>query len=171
MKRGKNSSPGRGGGPPSTARWWRGPPPSALTGRHLPVPGRIWSSPTSTKWTSANSTPSSSRPACRSTAIRSRSALAGPASRSSATSSWLLELVPNNVLLFGMDVSDRQSEWPALQRPHNLQDAACAVAVIEALSIGRAAELGVRDEVVAQGLRTYPGLPHRMERIRECDGV
>jgi UDP-N-acetylmuramoylalanine--D-glutamate ligase len=83
----------------------------------------------------------------------------------------LHELVPNNVLLFALDYSDRQSEWPALQGPHNLQNAACAVAVIEALGVGRAAELGVDDEVLARALRTYPGLPHRMERIREKDGV
>src|SRR5947209_82450 len=231
MKRGKNSSPGRGGGPPSTARWWRGPPPSALTGRHLPVPGRIWSSPTSTPPTSAKSTPSSLRharnrrsqnengvgvyvhklssyqidlpqsldcdvavllnitpdhldryesfEAYRDSKLRlfHMQAPSEPFHKAvlgemlPARCGGLHELVPNNVLLFALDLSDRQSEWPALQGPHNLQNAACAVAVIEALGIGRAAELGVRDEVVAQGLRTYPGLPHRMERIRERDGV
>ena len=31
--------------------------------------------------------------------------------------------------------------------------------------------LGVTDDAIAEGLRTYPGLPHRMERIREKDGV
>jgi UDP-N-acetylmuramoylalanine--D-glutamate ligase len=83
----------------------------------------------------------------------------------------LHELVPNNVLLFALDYSDHQSEWPALQGPHNLQNAGCAVATIEALGIGRAAELGVNDPIIAQALRTYPGLPHRMERVREKDGV
>jgi UDP-N-acetylmuramoylalanine--D-glutamate ligase len=83
----------------------------------------------------------------------------------------LHELIPNTVLLFALDYSDRQSEWPALQGPHNLQNAACAVAVIEALGIGRAAELGIDDEIVARALRTYPGLPHRMERVRERQGV
>jgi UDP-N-acetylmuramoylalanine--D-glutamate ligase len=29
----------------------------------------------------------------------------------------------------------------------------------------------VADEVIADALRTYPGLPHRMERVREKDGV
>ena len=31
--------------------------------------------------------------------------------------------------------------------------------------------LGVGDEAIEQGLRTYPGLPHRMERVSEIDGV
>jgi UDP-N-acetylmuramoylalanine--D-glutamate ligase len=32
-------------------------------------------------------------------------------------------------------------------------------------------ELGVSDEDIEEGLRTYPGLPHRMERVGEKDGV
>ena len=31
--------------------------------------------------------------------------------------------------------------------------------------------LGISDEQIEEGLRTYPGLPHRMERICERDGV
>jgi UDP-N-acetylmuramoylalanine--D-glutamate ligase len=31
--------------------------------------------------------------------------------------------------------------------------------------------LGLGDGEIEQGLRSYPGLPHRMERIREKDGV
>ena len=61
------------------------------------------------------------------------------------------------------DYSDRQKEWPALQGPHNQQNAACAIGVCQ--------ELGLADELVEEGLRTYPGLPHRMERVRERDGV
>jgi len=56
-----------------------------------------------------------------------------------------------------------QESWPALQGPHNAQNAAAAVAVCKAL--------GLRTEQIDHGLRTYPGLPHRMERIREKDGV
>ncbi len=56
-----------------------------------------------------------------------------------------------------------QSSWPSLQGPHNLQNAmAAAVACLK---------LGVSEKCIAEGLRTYPGLPHRMERIRELDGV
>jgi UDP-N-acetylmuramoylalanine--D-glutamate ligase len=57
----------------------------------------------------------------------------------------------------------RQSEWPALQGPHNAENAAAAVSVCE--------NLGLTREEIIRGLRTYPGLPHRMERVREKDGV
>jgi UDP-N-acetylmuramoylalanine--D-glutamate ligase len=56
-----------------------------------------------------------------------------------------------------------QSDWPALQGPHNAQNAAAAIAACRAL--------GISDEAVRQGLRTYPGLPHRMERVAEKGGV
>jgi UDP-N-acetylmuramoylalanine--D-glutamate ligase len=75
----------------------------------------------------------------------------------------LHELVPNAVLLFALDYSDRQPNWPALQGPHNHQNAAVAIAVTELL--------GIDQDVVEKALRTYPGLPHRMERVREKDGV
>jgi UDP-N-acetylmuramoylalanine--D-glutamate ligase len=55
-------------------------------------------------------------------------------------------------------------EWSvALAGPHNRQNAAAAIMTCNAL--------GVSDEVIAQALRTYPGLPHRMERVAEKDGV
>jgi len=56
-----------------------------------------------------------------------------------------------------------QPEWPSLQGPHNLQNAAIAVAL--------AAELGLSRAQALAGLRTFPGLPHRMERIGEFGGV
>ena len=56
-----------------------------------------------------------------------------------------------------------QSGWPALQGPHNAQNAAVAIATARALGINEAA--------IAEGLQTYPGLPHRMERIVERSGV
>jgi UDP-N-acetylmuramoylalanine--D-glutamate ligase len=55
-----------------------------------------------------------------------------------------------------------QVQWPALQGPHNLQNAAAAVVACETL---------VGLDAIGEGLRTYPGLPHRMERIREKGGV
>jgi UDP-N-acetylmuramoylalanine--D-glutamate ligase len=57
----------------------------------------------------------------------------------------------------------QQSDWPTLQGPHNAQNAAAA---IEA-----AVSLGLNEDQISEGLRTYPGLPHRMERVREKDGV
>ena len=56
-----------------------------------------------------------------------------------------------------------QDDWPALQGPHNAQNAMAAIQTCY--------WLGLSEEQVAEALRTYPGLPHRMERIREKDGV
>ncbi|MCK8783107.1 UDP-N-acetylmuramoyl-L-alanine--D-glutamate ligase [Roseomonas sp. NAR14] len=51
----------------------------------------------------------------------------------------------------------------ALPGAHNAQNAAAAAAV--------ALDLGVPRDVLAEALRTYPGLPHRLERVGESDGV
>jgi UDP-N-acetylmuramoylalanine--D-glutamate ligase len=56
-----------------------------------------------------------------------------------------------------------QPGWAALQGPHNLQNAATAAEVCGLL--------GLSDKQIDEGLRTYPGLPHRMERIRETGGI
>ncbi len=55
------------------------------------------------------------------------------------------------------------SRWPALQGPHNAQNVACARAVAKAL--------GIEDDAIERGLQSYPGLPHRMERVAERGGV
>ena len=52
---------------------------------------------------------------------------------------------------------------PSLAGPHNAQNAAVAVAICR--------QLGLTDALIAQGLATYQGLPHRMERVCEADGV
>jgi UDP-N-acetylmuramoylalanine--D-glutamate ligase len=72
------------------------------------------------------------------------------------------QLTGERLLVSAEDVKD-QSQWPALQGPHNAQNVAAAVAVARAL--------GISDEVTAEALRTYGGLPHRMERIAEKHGV
>ncbi len=59
-----------------------------------------------------------------------------------------------------------QKDWPTLQGPHNGQNVVAAAAVAELLDA-----TGQSFEVLEKALRTYPGLPHRMERIREKDGV
>ena len=56
-----------------------------------------------------------------------------------------------------------QSRWPALQGPHNAQNALAAIAACEALGIGR--------DPIDRGLESFAGLPHRMERVREVNGV
>lgn len=56
-----------------------------------------------------------------------------------------------------------QSRWPSLQGPHNAQNVAAAMAVAQAL--------GVDANTIESSLATYPGLPHRMERVRELGGV
>ena len=56
-----------------------------------------------------------------------------------------------------------QTGWPSLQGPHNLQNAAIAVAVAQAL--------GIAEPVWRAALASFTGLPHRMERVAEADGV
>jgi UDP-N-acetylmuramoylalanine--D-glutamate ligase len=58
---------------------------------------------------------------------------------------------------------ERQLNWPSLQGPHNAENAACAIAACKTL--------GLSEEQIEIGLRTFPGLAHRMERIGEVDGV
>jgi len=56
-----------------------------------------------------------------------------------------------------------QEDWPALQGPHNAQNAVIAITVAKAL--------GIAAPAIEQGLRSYPGLPHRMQRIADKKGV
>ena len=56
-----------------------------------------------------------------------------------------------------------QSRWPALQGPHNAQNALAAIAACEAL--------GIDNATIDKGLETFPGLPHRMERVATKNGV
>ncbi len=55
------------------------------------------------------------------------------------------------------------SRCPTLPGAHNAQNAAAACAMAMALGVGRAA--------LAPLLESYPGLPHRQERVAERDGV
>lgn len=59
------------------------------------------------------------------------------------------------------DLADGRSA--ALAGPHNAQNAALAAAICR--------QLGLTDAQIAAGLATYPGLPHRMERVCETGGV
>jgi UDP-N-acetylmuramoylalanine--D-glutamate ligase len=72
------------------------------------------------------------------------------------------QIAGRKILVSAAQIKD-QSKWPSLQGPHNAQNAAAAVAVARAL--------GVADAAIAAGLASYPGLPHRMERVAEKNGV
>jgi len=63
----------------------------------------------------------------------------------------------------GEELIGLQPDWPSLQGPHNLQNAAAAIAVVEAL--------GVTREQWRAAMPTFRGLPHRMERVAEVNGV
>jgi UDP-N-acetylmuramoylalanine--D-glutamate ligase len=63
----------------------------------------------------------------------------------------------------GSDLRGLQGDWPSLQGPHNLQNAAVAVAIVEAL--------GLKPTQWRAALPTFRGLPHRMERVAEAGGV
>ncbi|MFL6731266.1 MAG: UDP-N-acetylmuramoyl-L-alanine--D-glutamate ligase, partial [Sphingomicrobium sp.] len=65
-------------------------------------------------------------------------------------------------LLHG-DAGLDQSDWPTLAGPHNQQNAVAAIETCRLLCIG--------EGEIALGLRSYPGLAHRMERVREKGGV
>ena len=60
-----------------------------------------------------------------------------------------------------VDLVTSWTELPSLQGPHNRQNASAAIMVCGALGV----------PVTQNILSTYPGLPHRMESIREKDGV
>ncbi len=71
---------------------------------------------------------------------------------------------PDNIGLIALEPwADDLNRFPALAGPHNLENLAAAYYVC--------GQLRVDDADIEEGLRTFPGLPHRMERVREKDGV
>ncbi|HEX8838843.1 MAG TPA: UDP-N-acetylmuramoyl-L-alanine--D-glutamate ligase [Sphingomicrobium sp.] len=80
-----------------------------------------------------------------------------------ASKERLLAMASGAIVRGREDVGLDQTQWPALQGPHNAQNAAAAIEVCRHIGIG--------EGEIEEGLRSYPGLPHRMERIRERDGV
>lgn len=64
---------------------------------------------------------------------------------------------------FAVDFAEEQAGWPALQGPHNAQNAWAARRACRAL--------GLAESQIAHGLATYPGLPHRMEIIADVGGI
>ncbi|WP_338501180.1 UDP-N-acetylmuramoyl-L-alanine--D-glutamate ligase [Sphingomonas kaistensis] len=75
--------------------------------------------------------------------------------------------------LFGMStgITERTDRWvvnnadyPALKGIHNGQNVGAASFICGALNL-------TYDDIVEPALRTFPGLPHRMERVRELNGT
>jgi len=52
---------------------------------------------------------------------------------------------------------------PLIPGPHNRENAAAATAAARAA--------GIEDDAIAEALRTFPGVPHRIELVRELRGV
>ncbi len=67
------------------------------------------------------------------------------------------------VFIDAVDLPGDQAEWPSLHGPHNRANAAAAVAAVR--------HLGVSDAAIEAGLKSFHGLPHRMERVAEANGV
>jgi UDP-N-acetylmuramoylalanine--D-glutamate ligase len=61
------------------------------------------------------------------------------------------------------DAAAEQALWPALQGPHNAENVSAALSATF--------EIGIPSAVALEALASYRGLPHRMERIAERNGV
>ena len=61
--------------------------------------------------------------------------------------------------------------WPALQGHHNASNASAAIHTCIGLWASDADGLDADENIIQEALCTFPGLPHRMERIRESSGV
>jgi UDP-N-acetylmuramoylalanine--D-glutamate ligase len=68
---------------------------------------------------------------------------------------------PGTVVEFAAD--DELPAEPLIRGPHNRENAAAAAAAARAAGIG--------EDAIAEGLRLFPGVPHRLELVGERDGV
>ena len=75
------------------------------------------------------------------------------------------KVVPRGMGLDGIQFAsdDPLPAEPLLRGEHNRENAAAATAAARAA--------GISDEHIAVGLRTFPGVPHRLELVAERDGV
>jgi UDP-N-acetylmuramoylalanine--D-glutamate ligase len=75
------------------------------------------------------------------------------------------KIVPRGSGLEGTEFSadDPLPAEPRIRGAHNRENAAAATIV--------ARMLGVADEQIAEALRSFPGVPHRLELVRELNGV
>jgi UDP-N-acetylmuramoylalanine--D-glutamate ligase len=70
---------------------------------------------------------------------------------------------PQYLHLTNPNIISGQPDWPSLQGPHNMQNVAIAVAIVEAL--------GINEKQWRAALSSFKGLSHRMEIVGERDGV
>ena len=75
------------------------------------------------------------------------------------------KVVPRGFGIDGIEFSadDPLPAEPLIAGRHNRENAAAATAAARAA--------GVRDDAIAEALRTFPGVPHRLELVRELRGV
>jgi len=75
------------------------------------------------------------------------------------------KVVPRGSGLRGIEFSadDELPAEPLIRGAHNRENAAAATAAARAL--------GTPDDRIAEALRTFPGVPHRLEPVGEVDGV
>jgi UDP-N-acetylmuramoylalanine--D-glutamate ligase len=76
-----------------------------------------------------------------------------------------MKVVPRGSGLDGIEFSadDPLPAQPLIRGAHNRENAAAATAAARAVGIG--------DAAIAEALRTFPGIPHRLELVAERDGV
>ena len=74
-------------------------------------------------------------------------------------------MVPRGLGLEGLEFSagDRLPAEPRIPGAHNRENAAAATVAARAAGVG--------DDAIAAALRTFPGVPHRLELVRELRGV
>jgi UDP-N-acetylmuramoylalanine--D-glutamate ligase len=75
------------------------------------------------------------------------------------------KIVPRGLGLDGIEFSatDPLPAEPLMPGSHNRENAAAATAAARAA--------GIDDDAIAEALRTFPGVPHRLELVRELRGV
>jgi UDP-N-acetylmuramoylalanine--D-glutamate ligase len=75
------------------------------------------------------------------------------------------KVVPKGSGLEGVEFSadDSLPAEPRIRGAHNRENAAAATAAAHAL--------GISEEQIAEALRSFPGVPHRLELVRELNGV
>jgi UDP-N-acetylmuramoylalanine--D-glutamate ligase len=71
--------------------------------------------------------------------------------------------VPGHAQRLEFDAADPLPAEPRIPGAHNRENAAAATAVARAL--------GLDDETIADALTSFAGVPHRLELVREVDGV